>query len=61
MAIAVWFQADIAAAIVAVLVASGKDDSKDLRALAAVMRVPWQVVEEAYWQQVRVKTKEMVR
>jgi len=57
----VWFQADIAAAIVAVLVASGKSDSQDLRALAAVVRVPWAAVEAAYWRQVGVKAKEVVR
>ena len=62
MALDVWFQSDIAAAIVAVLVASGKSDSQDLRALAAVVRVPWAVVEAAYWQQVgaKVKIKEVI-
>jgi len=38
---------DIAAAIVAVLVAAGKRDSSDLRALAAIVHVPWAIVERA--------------
>jgi len=54
------FREDIAAAIVAVLVASGKSDSQDLRALAAVVRVPWAVVEAAYWRQMG-KAKEVMR
>lgn len=52
MALDIWFREDIAAAIVAVLVAKGSPDSHDLRALAAVVRVPWRVVEAAYWEQV---------
>lgn len=57
MALELWFRDDIAAAIVAVLVASGKADSRDLRALAAVVRVPWSVIETAYRQQVGEKVE----
>jgi hypothetical protein len=57
MSLAIWFQEDIAAAIVAVLVAKGHPDSLDLRALAAVVRVPWCVIEQAYRQQVGEKVE----
>ena len=51
MALSVWFQEDIAAAIVAVMVARDISDSRDLRALASVMRIPWAAIQRAYREQ----------
>ena len=40
-----------AGAIVAVLVANGSPDSRDLMTLATMWRIPWARVREAYWEQ----------
>ena len=61
MALDVYFRDDIAGFIVGILVEKGSPDSRDLRALAALVRMPWTVIEAAYWQQMGVKAKEVVR
>ena len=52
MALDVYFREDLAGAIVAVLVANGSPDSRDLMTLATMWRIPWSRVREAYRAQV---------
>jgi len=52
MALDIYFREDLAGAIVAVLVARGTPDSRDLMALASVCRIPWAAVRKAYYAQV---------